>query len=212
MKKNKLLALAILLTPFVEACDNSSLHDVSGENKELGISKTDPYMVYTDKGEVIVLADTITRSYDSMEDYAKSINKSKAYRYESTATVYGYDNITAGKYYKVKWTNPGFGLVANRVYVARDETYQKNLPKADAADRIMEADYGDYPGDAMGWTKVDTKFEVGYHLASVSYTDHEVGETMIRFIKCDAYGASVNLHTPCTPESLVWHYEIYKKK
>lgn len=76
----------------------------------------------------------------------------------------------------------------------------------------MEADYGDYPDDAMGWTKVDTKFEVGYHLASVSYSDHEVGETMIRFVNCDVYGASVNVSMPCKPTSLVWHYEIYKKK
>lgn len=181
--------------------------------------------IVTDKGEVIHITDTTVYYDDSYEirdvtdtiDLWESTLLTRANNnYPYKMTVKGYDQtIKSGGNMKMMFTKDAakkYGLYPNTVYIVCDYIVTKELSQGED-ESIKPRDYTNNLDDTpMGWSvskyNQDKSMVKGFDVASIPVNGFVTASTLLRYVICDAGGASYNKYIPYTPSSLTWQYVL----
>lgn len=193
----------------------------SSENpalKSAGATKT----IVTDRGEVITLTDTTVYHLDCEEAYQNGIVEDDwgtgtraTNGYPMKLTVKGYDKINQYTDYKQVLFGDyieQYGLTKGTIYLVCYYTVTKELAQSDD-ENIRPRDYNNNPDDtAMGWSlsvfnSTQTRIK-GFDVSSNPVNGFVTATTMLRHVKCDLAGRSINKYIPYEPSSLVWQYVL----
>lgn len=218
LKKLSVSLLTVSLGIGVCACESEEVEPqvhTSLENGVIGLNYCDDGSQYirTDKGEIIMLTDTVTHVLDFTEYLGDESNDVIDYIIPTRAVEYkGFDYQSIQKDNKKYMLNglERFGFSPNVVYVGKFNYYYKNLPaRSGYYISPNNRKYANLVQPYMGFNPPSIT-DVGYHIYSSTSTV-EVGITTLFYVVSDISGISWNKNVPCSPEELTWYFQYVEE-